>query len=55
MDVLAEDRTLRYRCMVPLREKLEMALRFDREWAPGAEILERVYGKAGLVIERSSK
>ncbi len=53
VDVPTEERTVQYLVMVALREKLGMALPFDRGWVRGVESLERVYREAGLVVERS--
>lgn len=55
VDVPTEQRTVQYLFTVALREKLGMALPFDREWVRGMGSLEKVYEEAGLVVEKSWK
>ncbi|CAD6594106.1 MAG: hypothetical protein ASARMPREDX12_008141 [Alectoria sarmentosa] len=55
VDVPTEQRTLQYLFTVALREKLGMALPFDRDWVRGMGSLEKVYEEVGLVVEKSWK
>lgn len=55
VDVPTEDRTVQYLFLVALREKLGMALPFDREWVRDMNSLARVYEQASLVVEKSWK
>ncbi|CAD6593764.1 MAG: hypothetical protein ASARMPRED_007918 [Alectoria sarmentosa] len=55
VDVPTEQRTVQYLFTVALREKLGMALPFDRDWVRGMGSLEKVYEDAGLVVEKSWK
>ena len=52
VDVPTEQRTVQYLFTVALREKLGMALPFDREWVRGMGSLDKVYEEAGLVVEK---
>lgn len=55
VDVPTEQRTVQYLFLVALREKLGMALPFDREWIRDMNSLAKVYEQAGLVVEKSWK
>ena len=55
VDVPTEQRTVQYLFLVALREKLGMALPFDREWVRDMNSLGRVYEQAGLMVEKSCK